>query len=56
MRKSLQINSALFRIAEDGLTLVTFCEVFRCIVEIREQFPEYIGYEQRVRRSVPWVY
>jgi protein-S-isoprenylcysteine O-methyltransferase Ste14 len=23
---------------------------------LRQQFPEYAGYEQRVRRFVPWVY
>ena len=23
---------------------------------LREQFPEYAGYEQRVRRFIPWVY
>jgi protein-S-isoprenylcysteine O-methyltransferase Ste14 len=23
---------------------------------LRQQFPEYAGYEQRVRRFVPWIY
>ena len=23
---------------------------------LRQQFPEYAGYEQRVRRCVPWIY
>jgi protein-S-isoprenylcysteine O-methyltransferase Ste14 len=23
---------------------------------LRQQFPEYVGYENRVRRFVPWIY